>query len=326
MSIETETIRSSTIGSYLKRLLREQTLIIIFIFVIIGMGVSSPVFLTRRNLLNILLQTSMVGIMACGMTMLILMADIDLSVGSVGALSGIIAAKLQVQQGWNTIPAVIVALVICFALGIIIGLIVAKLGVHSFVATLGLLSVARGFALIFSNANPISGLSKSFNFLGQGKVLTIPFPVLLMLLIFAVTWFFLNQTRFGRGLYSIGGNKEAARLSGIPVDTYRILVFGVCSTLAGLSGIILAGRVNSGQPIAMQDTNLDVIASVIIGGTSLFGGRGGIGKTLIGTLILGVLRNGLNLIGVTPYWQKVFIGFLIVVTVVLDRIQHRHEV
>ena len=313
------------IGYYLKRLLREQTLIVIFIFVIIGMGLSSSVFLTTRNLLNILLQTSMVGIMACGMTMLILMADIDLSVGSVGALAGIIAAKLQVQQDWNTLPAVIIALMICFALGILMGVIVAKLGVHSFVATLGLLSVARGFALIFSNANPISGLNDSFNFLGQGKILTLPFPVLLMLLIFAVTWFFLNQTRFGRGLYSIGGNKEAARLSGIPVDRYRILVFGVCSTLAGLSGIILAGRVNSGQPIAMQDTNLDVIASVIIGGTSLFGGRGGIGKTLLGTLILGVLRNGLNLIGVTPYWQKVFIGFLIVVTVVLDRIQHRHE-
>jgi len=315
----------SRVGSLLMRLLREQTLVVIFIFVIIGMGISSPVFLTQRNLLNVVLQTSMVGIMACGMTMLILMADIDLSVGSVAAFSGIVAAKLQVQQGWSTLPAVLVALVSCFCLGIIVGVIVSKLGVHSFVATLGLLSVARGFALILSNANPISGLSRSFNYLGQGKIGAIPLPVLLMFGIFAVTWFFLTQTGFGRGLYAIGGNKEAARLSGIPVDRYRILVFGVCSTLAGLAGLILAGRVNSGQPIAMQGAELDVIASVIIGGTSLYGGRGGIGKTLIGSLILGILRNGMNLIGVTPYWQRVFIGVLIVVTVILDRIQHRHE-
>ena len=141
-----------------------------------------------------------------------------------------------------------------------------------------------------------------------------------------ISWFFLSQTKFGRGIYSIGGNKEASRLSGIPVDMFKIITFGLCSAMAGISGIVLTGRVASGQPIAAETHNLDTIASVIIGGTSLYGGRGGIGKTIIGTLILGILRNGLNLIGVTPYWQRVFIGTLIIVAVVIDRVQHRKEI
>ena len=316
---------SSPALAFFKRLLREQTLIIVFVIIIIGMGISTPVFLTTRNLLNILLQTSMIGVMAAGMTMIILMADIDLSVGSVAAFAGVLAAKMQVLYGWGTFGAILLPLVICFGMGIIVGTVVAKLGVHSFVATMGVLSISRGFALILSDGHPISGLAPAFNYIGQGRIGSFPFPALLMLIIMAAAWFFLSQTKSGRGVYAIGGNKEAARLSGIPVDRIRILIFGTCSTLAGLSGIILAGRVNSGQPIASQGTELDVIASVIIGGTSLYGGRGGIWKTLLGTLILGILRNGLNLIGVTPYWQKVFIGFLIVITVVLDRIQHRHE-
>ena len=257
--------------------------------------------------------------------MLILMADIDLSVGSVAAFAGVLAAWLQVMHSWGTLPSILVPLVICFGIGILVGTVVAKLGVHSFVATMGVLSIARGFALILSDGHPISGLSKSFNFIGQGRIGNFPFPAIIMLVIIICTWFFLSQTKSGRGVYAIGGNKEAARLSGIAVDKIRILIFGVSSTLAGLSGIILAGRVNSGQPIASQGAELDVIASVIIGGTSLYGGRGGIWQTLLGTLILGILRNGLNLTGVTPYWQKVFIGFLIVLTVVLDRIQHRNE-
>jgi ribose/xylose/arabinose/galactoside ABC-type transport system permease subunit len=309
----------------LKRVLREQTLIVIFVFIIIGMAVSTPVFLTPRNLMNILLQTSMIGVTAAGMTMVILMADIDLSVGSVAAFAGVLAAKLQVHMHWNSFGAVILPIVICSGIGIAAGTVVSKLGVHSFVATLGVLSIARGFALIVSEGHPITDFKPSFQFIGQGMIGPIPFPVVIMLSITVIAWFFLSQTRSGRAIYSIGGKKEAARLSGIPVNRIRILVFGTCSALAALSGIILAGRVNSGVPVASEGAELDVIASVIIGGTSLYGGRGGIWKTLVGTLILGILRNGLNLLNVTPYWQKVFIGFLIVFTVVLDRIQHRDE-
>jgi len=310
---------------FILRMLKEQTLVVVFILIIIVMGVSTPAFLTSRNLLNILLQTSMTAIAAAGMTLVILMADIDLSVGSVAALAGVIAAKMQVESGWGTLPAVLLPLAVSFLVGVVSGLVVAKLAVHSFVVTLGTLSMARGFCLILTDGQPVTGLRPSFNYLGQGIIGFAPFPALVMLGIILATGFLLSQTRFGRGVYAIGGNKEAARLSGIPVDRIRVLVFGFSSTLAGLAGIILAGRVNSGQPVAWQGAELDVIASVIIGGTSLYGGRGGVGKTLIGALILGILRNGFNLIGVTPYWQRVFIGFLIVLTVVVDRLQHRNE-
>jgi len=316
---------SQVIGKFFITILKEQTILIVFVFIIIGMGISSPVFLTKRNLLNIFLQSSMIGITACGMTFVILMSEIDLSVGSVAAFAGVVAAKFHVMLGWGTLPAIALTIVFCFGMGIVMGIIVAKLGVHSFVVTLGMLTIARGFALIISEGHPISGLRDSFKYIGQGRIGIIPFPAILFLLIVVISWFFLSQTKFGRGIYSIGGNKEASRLSGIPVDMYKIIMFGVCSAMAGISGIILAGRVNSGQPIAGESHNLDAIASVIIGGTSLFGGRGGVGKTLIGTLILGILRNGLNLIGVTPYWQRVFIGALIIVTVVIDRVQHRKE-
>lgn len=267
----------------------------------------------------------MIGITACGMTFVILMAEIDLSVGSVSAFAGVVAAKFQVMNGWGTFPAITLTIIFCFCMGIVMGIIVSKLGVHSFVITLGMLTIARGFALIISEGHPISGLTDSFKYIGQGRIGIIPFPAILFLTIALISWFFLSQTKFGRGIYSIGGNKEASRLSGIPVDLFKIITFGVCSAMAGVSGIVLAGRVNSGQPIAAETHNLDAIASVIIGGTSLFGGRGGIGKTIIGTLILGILRNGLNLIGVTPYWQRVFIGALIIMTVVIDRVQHRKE-
>lgn len=316
---------SHAIGNFFITIFKEQTILIVFIFVIIGMGISSPVFLTQRNLLNILLQSSMIGITACGMTFVILMAEIDLSVGSVSAFAGVVAAKFQVMNDWGTFPAITLTIFFCFCMGIVMGIIVSKLGVHSFVVTLGMLTIARGFALIISEGHPISGLIDSFKYIGQGRIGIIPFPAILFLTIALISWFFLSQTKFGRGIYSIGGNKEASRLSGIPVDLFKIITFGVCSAMAGVSGIVLAGRVNSGQPIAAETHNLDAIASVIIGGTSLFGGRGGIGKTIIGTLILGILRNGLNLIGVTPYWQRVFIGGLIIVTVVIDRVQHRKE-
>jgi ribose/xylose/arabinose/galactoside ABC-type transport system permease subunit len=308
-----------------KRVLREQTLIIVFIIIIVVMAISTPYFLKPRNLLNILLQSSMIGVSAAGMTMVILMADIDLSVGAVAAFAGVLAAKLQVESSWPTLPAILIPIAICFAVGIIVGVIVAKLGVHSFIATMGVLSIARGISFVITNGRPISGLRKSFDFIGQGTIGGVPVPAVIMLAILLLTWFVLTQTKWGRAVYSIGGNKEATRLSGISVDRIRILVFGTCAGLAGLAGIILAGRVDSGQPVAFDGAELQVIASVIIGGTSLYGGRGGAGKTLLGTLILGTLGNGLNLIGVTPYWQKVVIGLLIIVTVVADRIQHRKE-
>lgn len=321
-----EVLRKNTlVATTAMRFLREQTLILIFIVIIIAMAIATPFFLKPRNLLNILLQTSMTGVSAAGMTIIILMADIDLSVGAMAAFAGVFAAKLQVDYSWSTLPAVGIPIVLCFAVGIIVGIVVAKLGVHSFVATLGALSIMEGISFVITNGNPISGLRKPFDFIGQGTIAGFPLPAAIMLVILITTWFLLTQTKLGRAVYAIGGNMEAARLSGIPVDKIRILMFGVCAALAALAGVILAGRVDSGQPVAFTGFNLDVIAAVIIGGTSLYGGRGGAGKTLVGTLILGTLANGLNLIGVTPYWQQVVIGIIIIVTVIADRIQHRNE-
>jgi len=192
-------------------------------------------------------------------------------------------------------------------------------GVHSFVVTLGMLSIARGLALIYSGGYPISGLNPSFRFIGGGMIGPVPVPVIIYLGVVLVGYFVLSQTTFGKYVYAIGGNREAARLSGIPVNIYRTIVFGICSFTAGIAGIILASRVNSGQPTAGIGWELDVIAAVIIGGTSLFGGRGGIIGTVIGSLFLGVIRNGLNLLNVSPFYQQVFIGLLIIVAVILDK-------
>ena len=197
-----------------KRILQEQTLILVFIVIIVVMAISTPYFLKPRNLLNILLQSSMIGVSAAGMTMIILMADIDLSVGAMAAFAGVLAAKLQVESSWPTLPAILIPLAICFSVGIVVGLVVAKLGVHSFIATMGVLSIARGISFVITNGKPISGLRGPFDFIGQGTIGGFPLPAVIMLVILFITWFVLTQTRLGRAIYAIGGNKEATRLSG----------------------------------------------------------------------------------------------------------------
>ena len=290
-----------------------------FFITCVIMTTLTPVFITPRNIFNIIRQVSMIGIIAIGMTFVILSAEIDLSVGSMVAFTGVIAAGLQVYNGCSTFIATLVPLLLATLLGIGMGVVITKTNVHSFVVTLGMLSIARGLGLIYSGGYPISGLNPSFRFIGGGMIGPVPVPVIIYLGVIIVGYFILSQTTFGKYVYAIGGNREAARLSGIPVNFYRTIVFGICSFSAGIAGIILASRVNSGQPTAGLGWELDVIASVIIGGTSLFGGRGGIIGTVIGSLFLGVLRNGLNLLGVSPFYQQVFIGLLIIIAVILDK-------
>ncbi|MCD6257104.1 ABC transporter permease [Candidatus Aerophobetes bacterium] len=290
-----------------------------FFITCVIMTILTPVFITPRNIFNIIRQVSMIGIIAIGMTFVILSAEIDLSVGSMVAFTGVIAAGLQVYNGCSTFIATLVPLLLATLLGIGMGVVITKTNVHSFVVTLGMLSIARGLGLIYSGGYPISGLNPSFRFIGGGMIGPVPVPVIIYLGVIIVGYFILSQTTFGKYVYAIGGNREAARLSGIPVNFYRTIVFGICSFSAGIAGIILASRVNSGQPTAGLGWELDVIASVIIGGTSLFGGRGGIIGTVIGSLFLGVLRNGLNLLGVSPFYQQVFIGLLIIIAVILDK-------
>ena len=290
-----------------------------FFITCVIMTILTPVFITPRNIFNIIRQVSMIGIIAIGMTFVILSAEIDLSVGSMVAFTGVIAAGLQVYNGCSTFIATLVPLLLATLLGIGMGVVITKTNVHSFVVTLGMLSIARGLGLIYSGGYPISGLNPSFRFIGGGMIGPVPVPVIIYLGVIIVGYFILSQTTFGKYVYAIGGNREAARLSGIPVNFYRTIVFGICSFSAGIAGIILASRVNSGQPTAGLGWELDVIAAVIIGGTSLFGGRGGIIGTVIGSLFLGVLRNGLNLLDVSPFYQQVFIGLLIIIAVILDK-------
>ena len=290
-----------------------------FFITCVIMTILTPVFITPRNIFNIIRQVSMIGIIAIGMTFVILSAEIDLSVGSMVAFTGVIAAGLQVYNGCSTFIATLVPLLLATLLGIGMGVVITKTNVHSFVVTLGMLSIARGLGLIYSGGYPISGLNPSFRFIGGGMIGPVPVPVIIYLGVIIVGYFILSQTTFGKYIYAIGGNREAARLSGIPVNFYRTIVFGICSFSAGIAGIILASRVNSGQPTAGLGWELDVIAAVIIGGTSLFGGRGGIIGTVIGSLFLGVLRNGLNLLDVSPFYQQVFIGLLIIIAVILDK-------
>lgn len=277
--------------------------------------------MSGTNIFNVVRQTSLIGIIAVGLTFVILAADIDLSVGSVAALAGVIAAGLIANNGLSAFFAIIIPLIVCIILGLLMGLVITKAHVHSFVVSLGMLSIARGLALVYTKGFSISGLSKSFRVIGGGQVWIFPMPVIIFIVILLISHFILTKTPYGKYIYAIGGNKEAARLSGINVDLCRITNFGISSLMAGLGGIILASRVASGQPTACEGWELDGIAAVIIGGTSLYGGKGGIPGTLIGALFLGVLRNGLDLLQVSPFYQRIFIGFLIVAAVILDSVR-----
>ncbi len=260
----------------------------------------------------------MTGIVATGMTFVILQADIDLSVGSVAALGGVLSAGFSVNAGMPVALAVILALAICSGLGFLMGFIITKANVHSFVVSLGMLSIARGLTMIYTDGYPISNLSDEYCFIGGGNIAGIPMPIIIFIIFLIAAWFVLSKTPFGKYVYSIGGNPEATQLSGINVKKIRSFSFTISGFCACFAGIILAGRVQSGQPTAAEGWELDAIAAVVIGGTSMSGGRGGILGTFIGALFMGVLRNGLNLLQVSTFYQSVFIGVLIIVAVVID--------
>jgi ribose transport system permease protein len=280
-------------------------------------------FLTLDNLMNIFRQSAVNVLLALGQLLVIVTAGIDLSVGSVLGLTCVIAA-LMMKAGVHPFVSAMTAVAVGFGLGAINGLLLTKLRLpHPFIPTLGMMNVARGLALAVSGGFPISGLPEGFRWLGAGRIAFIPAPVLLVLLVCAVFHFYLTRTTAGRDIYAIGGNKQAAILSGIPVNSRLTLVYAVSGGVAGLAGIVLAGRMNSGYPLAGTGAELDSIAAVIIGGASFFGGVGSVSGTLVGALIIGVLRNGLNLLDVSPYWQTAVIGVVIVMAVWIDVLRQR---
>jgi ribose transport system permease protein len=279
----------------------------------------TPHFLTVSNLLNVLEQTSINAVIAVGMTFVILSAGIDLSVGSVLALAGVVMATL-LHQDWPLPAAILGGLSVGFGFGALNGVAIAWGRLPPFIATLGMMSIARGCALLFTEGRPVSGFDESFRSLATARLLGIPAPVVITAAVYIVGRFVLSSTRFGRYVYAIGGNEEATRLSGVNVRLHKIFVYGVSGLTSGIAAILLTARLNSAQPIAGIMYELDAIAAVVIGGTSLAGGEGGVGGTLIGALIMGVLRNGLNLLGVSSFLQQVVIGVVIVVAVLLDTV------
>ncbi len=297
------------------------------------LAVISDNFLSARNVLNVLRQTSINGVLAIGMTFVILTRGIDLSVGSVVALAGVVAASFATTTATGFIPgapypaplAIAVGLLVGMAAGAISGTIVARFRVPAFVATLGMLSAARGLTLLYSGGRPIPALTDGFRWIGTGDVAGIPVPIFLFLGVFAAAHFTLTQTRFGRHVYAVGGNPHAAKVSGLPVVRIRFLVYVISGALAGLAGMILAARTGSALPQAGIAYELDAIAAVVIGGTSLAGGIGRVSGTLVGALLIGVMNNGLDLMGVESYYQQVIKGLLIVAAVMLDQSKTKHD-
>ncbi len=279
---------------------------------------ATPHFLTVSNLLNVLEQTSINAIVAVGMTYVIISGGIDLSVGSILAVSGIVLA-LALESSVPAPAAIVLALATGTACGLANGLLITFGRLPPFIATLGMMSVARGAALMLAEGRPISGFSEGFRALATARVLTIlPAPVLLTGVVYLVAHFVLVRTVFGRATYAIGGNEEAARLSGVHVRFHKTAVYGVAGLTSAVAAVLLTARLNSAQPTAGTMYELDAIAATVIGGTSLLGGEGTLVGALIGALIMGVLRNGLNLLNVSSFFQQVVIGAVIIGAVLID--------
>jgi ribose/xylose/arabinose/galactoside ABC-type transport system permease subunit len=288
-------------------------------------------FFSLANLLNIALSVSVIGILGVGMTAVILTGGIDLSVGSGVALTGVIAVMVAnaVAAGsahaslLPVVAALAAALLVGASAGVFTGVTVARLGVPSFLITLALLSIERGLAFVLSSGRSMSGLPPAFEWLGQGALLGVPVPVWLTALVFAVGWFVLARTTWGRWVYAVGGNQEAAWLAGIDTRAVIVWVYVANGLLVGLAGVVLAARLGAAVPDAGLGYELDVIAAVVVGGTALTGGRGSVLGTLIGATCIAILNNALNLANVDPYLQRIVVGVVILAAVLGDRLRHR---
>ncbi len=305
-------------------LLARSGLLLALVLLFIGLAVFAPNFLTSRNLLNVLRAVAFNGIIACGMTFIIISGDIDVSVGSAVAWASSLLGVLAIERGWPLWLAVIVVL----AQGALIhsgaGFIRCRWAVPAFVVTLTLFMSLRGAARLITNAYPITPFPDSFNFWGGGYILQIiPMPVVIMLVTFLLFHFISTRTVYGRSVYSVGGNEEAARLSGIPVWRTRITTFALTGFLAAFSGIILSSRIMSGSSNIAEGLEFEVIAAVIIGGTSLMGGEGTIFGTFLGVLFIGLLSNGMVLMGITPFAQEVIRGLIILFAVLISVIRKK---
>ncbi|TDE12870.1 ABC transporter permease [Dyadobacter psychrotolerans] len=289
-----------------------------FVIICLVLALSTPRFFTIPNLLNIGTQVSINALLAFGVTFVIITGGIDLSLGSMVAVTGVIAATFAHPDTYPVIVPVFVALIAGLAFGAFNGLVITKSKVPPFIVTLGTMTIGRGLALILSKGRPVSNLSDSFNFIGGGNLFGIPFPIIILILAFIICSVILNKTILGRYMYAVGGNEPAARASGIRVNNVKMWVYTICGLLSAIGGILLTSRITTGQPNAGAGFELDAIAAAIIGGTSTSGGTGTMTGTLVGALLIGVISNSLDLLNVTSYYQQVVMGAIIIGAVVLD--------
>ena len=305
-----------------RNLLHRFGLLLVILSVGVALSLATDTFLSVANFTNVARQVSINGILAVGVTFVLLTAGVDLSLGSVVALSGVACATFAHPGEHPVLVPIAVGLLTGAACGVVNGVLVTRGGVAPFIVTLGMMTVARGLALIFSGGRPVANMSNDLTALA-GDIWGIPIPVLCFSGVAFAAWFFLRNFRLGRHIYAVGGNENAARAAGVPVEKVKLFAYGLCGLLTGLAGVVLAARITTGQPNAGQAYELDAIAAVVIGGTSLAGGVGTITGTLLGVLLIGVINNGLDLLGVSSYYQAVIKGVIIVGAVWLDRRQAR---
>jgi ribose/xylose/arabinose/galactoside ABC-type transport system permease subunit len=311
----------SSLSNKLRAFVSRSGLLLALIILFAILTFIAPNFLSTRNMLNVLRQVSFTGIIACGMTMALVAADVDLSVGSVVALSSALLAVLYAKAHWPLWAAAIFVVIEATIVGLLGGYIRVRWNIPALIVTLALMTSLRGVAFVLTNAFPIPISDPAFEFWGGGYVLGIPVPVIIFLLIVFVFWFMSTRTVYGRSIYAVGGNSEAARLSGIPVKLIRMSILGMTACLASISGILLTSRLTSGYAGVGVGWEFDAISAALIGGTSLFGGEGSITGTLLGVLFIGLLANGMVLLGINPYLQDVVRGFIILLAVLLSALQ-----
>ena len=291
---------------------------IVFVVIFSALAMSNKAFLSSANLLNILKQASTVSIVAIGMTFTLISGGLDLSAGGVMALAAVCSAKLGLPDGPPIIVAFIVAICVGASCGLLNGVVIAKGKVPPFIVTLGMSLIARGMALLVTNAMPVFGLSKEYIYLGSGKIGDVPVIAIVMAVVLVIATFILEKTRFGRHVYAIGGNEQSAHISGIRVDRVKIATYVIMGAITGFCGMLLAGRIQSGTPTMAVNYELDAIAGAVIGGVSTSGGVGRVYGAVVGSLLLTMISNGLDLLNVSAYYQQIIKGLIIILAVLID--------
>lgn len=324
--IKTENLNTD---SSIKKFVKNNILIFFLIFLCIVITIVEKRFISPQNIINVMIQVAINAFLATGMTFVIVTGGIDLSVGSVAALSGVAVAYIIKSM---SSPSIIVSILIGLGVSIVVGgvcggisaVAISKLNVAPFIATLAMYSIARGFGYVITGGKPIFQLAESFKWLGQSRIFNVlPILVLLVIIVMVIAYIILDKTPYGRHVYSVGSNEGVSYLSGVNVSSVKASVYIISGILSALGGVCLASKLGTGQPAAAVGYELTAIAAVVMGGTSLSGGKGGIGKTVVGVLTIGVINNGLNLMNVSSYWQTIVMGAIILLAVILDQYRGR---